>query len=171
MIKSRLPLVLQCLVFLIPVNIYVIGDWLGTGVQWVFFRYQQTYLGDSIIPVTHEITYILKGTISGRSGFSLGLWAVGALLFIIATFLVILAYTDENFSLVKKASLVTMSGGILLAISVFIQYGILLNSQAGFVIPLGIPVILVIGWWMHQENGEPDETGEDSVKEEPPAPE
>ena len=45
--KFKISLLLQCLVFLIPVNIYVIGDWLGTGVQWVLFRYQQTYLGNS----------------------------------------------------------------------------------------------------------------------------
>ena len=32
--KYKISLLLQCLVFLIPINIYVIGDWLGTGVQW-----------------------------------------------------------------------------------------------------------------------------------------
>ena len=166
MVKYRLPIILQCLIFFIPVNIYVIGDWLGAGVHWILIRYQQTYLGNSIIPVTKDITYILNGTISGRSGISLGVWAFSVLLFIIATILVILAYLKEDFSLIKKASVLTITGGVILAISVVIQYGILLNGQSGFVIPLGIPIILIIGWWMYQLNYDPDESGDEPGNEE-----
>ena len=100
--KFKISLLLQCLVFLIPVNIYVIGDWLGTGVQWVLFRYQQTYLGNSLILITREITFVLSGTISGRSAISIALWAIGVLLFIIATVLVILANVREDSPLIKK---------------------------------------------------------------------
>lgn len=156
--KFKISLVLQCLVFLIPINIYVIGDWLGMGVQWALFRYQQTYLGNSLILVTREITYVLNGTISGRSAISLILWAIGALLFIIATILVILANTNKDSSLIKKASLITITGGIIIAISILVQYGILLNSQSGFAIPVGIPIILVIGWWMYSEMNDSDES-------------
>ena len=102
--KFKISLVLQCLVFLIPINIYVIGDWLGTGVQWALFRYQQTYLGDSLILVTRYITFVLNGTISGRSAISVILWGVGGLLFIIATILVILANTSKDSSLIKRAA-------------------------------------------------------------------
>ena len=66
--KYKISLLLQCLVFLIPINIYVIGDWLGTGVQWALFRYQQTYMGDSLILVTRGITLVLDGTIGGMGG-------------------------------------------------------------------------------------------------------
>ena len=76
--KYKISLLLQCLVFLIPINIYVIGDWLGTGVQWALFRYQQTYLGDSLILVTRGITLVLNGTIGGMGGISLVLWAIGS---------------------------------------------------------------------------------------------
>ena len=76
--KFKISLLLQCLVFLISINIYVIGDWLGMGVQWALFRDQQTYLGNSLILVTREITYVLNGTISGRSAISLILWAIGS---------------------------------------------------------------------------------------------
>lgn len=156
--KFKISLLLQCLVFLIPINIYVIGDWLGMGVQWALFRYQQTYLGNSLILVTREITYVLNGTISGRSAISLILWAIGALLFIIATILVILANPNKDSSLIKKASLITITGGIIIAISILVQYGILLNSQSGFAIPVGIPIILVIGWWMYSEMNDSDES-------------
>ena len=171
MLRYRLPLILQCLVFLIPINIYVIGDWLGTGVQWVLFRYQQTYLGNSLILVSKDITYVLNGTISGRSGISLIIWAIGVLLFIIATILVILANIDEDSSLIKKASLFTIIGGIIIAISVLVQYGILLNSQSGFAIPVGIPIILIIGWWMYQGMYEPDDKDNEPEEDESSGPE
>jgi hypothetical protein len=163
--KFKISLILQCLVFLIPINMYVIGDWLGTGVQWALFRYQQTYLGDSLILVTRYVTFVLNGTISGRSAISLILWAVGVLLFIIATILVILANSGKDPSLVKKASLITIAGGIIIAISIPVQYGILLTSQSGFAIPVGIPVILIIGGWMYSSMNDSDERDNEPVEE------
>ena len=162
--KYKISLLLQCLVFLIPINIYVIGDWLGTGVQWALFRYQQTYLGDSLILVTRGITYVLNGTIGGMGGISLVLWATGALLFIIALILVILANIKEDPARIKKASIFTLAGGIIFFVSIILQYGVLLNGQSGFAIPVGIPIILVIGWWMYQEPFEPS-AGENKVPE------
>jgi len=157
MTRYRLPLLVQFLVFLIPVNIYVIGDWLGAGVQWILVRYQQSYLGTSIIPVTKDITYILNGTISGRTAISFVAGDIGTLLLITATILVILAYIREDSSLIKKSSVMTITGGIMFVISDSIQYGIWFKSTAGFVIPLGIPIILIIGWWMYQCDLQPDD--------------
>ena len=162
--KYKISLLLQCLVFLIPVNIYVIGDWLGTGVQWALFRYQQTYLGDSLILVTRGITYALNGTIGGMSGISLVLWATGALLFIIALILVILANIKEDPARIKNASLFTLAGGIIFFVSIILQYGVFLTSPSGFAIPVGVPIILVIGWWMYQEPFE-HSAGENKVPE------
>ena len=167
--KYRIPLILQILVFIIPINIYVIGDWLGTGVQWALLRYQQTYLGNSLILVTKDITYVLSGVITGRSGISYILWAAGVLLFVIATILVILANAEEDPAIVRKASLVTIAGAVLLSGSVIIQYGIFLSSQSGFAIPVGIPVILIIGWWMYQEKFETT-VKDDSPEDEKTAP-
>jgi hypothetical protein len=163
--RYRIPLILQCLVFLIPINIYVIGDWLGTGVQWALLRYQQTYLGTSLILVTKDITYVLTGVISGRSGISYILWAAGVLLFIIATIMVILANINEESTLIWKAALFTITGGFLLALSIIMQYGILFSSQSGFAIPVGIPIILIIGWWMYQEKREDDMKDDDTTDE------
>jgi len=159
--RYRIPLILQCLVFLIPINIYVIGDWLGTGVQWALLRYQETYLGNSLILVTKDINYVLTGVISGRSGLSYMLWAAGVLLFIIAVVLVVLANIEEDSGMIRKASLVTITGAVLLTVSVIIQYGIFFNSQSGFAIPVGIPVILIIGWWMYREGSGDNETDDE----------
>lgn len=169
MTRFRLPLVVQFLVFLIPVNIYVIGDWLGAGVQWILVRYQQTYLGTSIIPVTKDISYILNGTISGRTAISFAAGDIGTLLLITATILVILAYIRKDASLIKKSSVITIAGGMMFVISGIVQYGIWFKSTAGFVIPVGIPLILIIGWWMYQNDLQPeggrDDHGEENTPE------
>jgi hypothetical protein len=167
MMKYRIPLLLQCLVFLIPVNIYVIGDWLGAGVQWVFFRYQQTYLGNSLILVTKDMNFVLTGVLIGRTGISILFWGVAVALFIIAAILLILATIEETSIHIKKAALCTITGGSILAISTAIQYGISFSGKAGFAIPVGIPVIIIIGWWMYRKSSDGDEAEPEYHEEEP----
>ena len=44
MTRISLPLLCECLLFFVPLNIYGIGNNLATGVQWALFRYQRTIL-------------------------------------------------------------------------------------------------------------------------------
>ena len=37
MTRYKILLILQCLIFLIPLNIYMWGDWLLVNVQWALF--------------------------------------------------------------------------------------------------------------------------------------
>jgi hypothetical protein len=121
-------------------------------------------LGNSLILITREISFVLSGTISGRTAISITLWVIGVILFIIATVLVILANIRKDSPLIKKASVFTITGGIIIVVSIFIQYGLLLSSQAGYAIPVGIPGILLIGWWMYRET-DYDTDDEDSGPE------
>ena len=63
--------------------------------------------------------------------------------------------------MIRKASLVTIIGAVILTVSVIMQYGIFFNSQSGFAIPVGIPVILIIGWWMYREGSGDNETDDE----------
>ena len=38
--RFKLSLIFQCLIFLIPLNIYMWGDWILVNVQWALFRFQ-----------------------------------------------------------------------------------------------------------------------------------
>ena len=49
MTRYRFALLSQILIFLIPLNIYMWGDWLIVNVQWALFRYQQSEYGNSLI--------------------------------------------------------------------------------------------------------------------------
>ncbi len=146
MTRLKIPLILPFLIFFIPVNIYMIGDRMGAGVQWLVFRYQVTYMGSSLILAGRDLTYVLTGLMGGRSGLSILIWLAGVVLMTLALLLVVLAYQKKNPDLIKKGSLLTVSAGIVLFLAIVTQYGLLLSGPAGFAIPIGIPIILFIGW-------------------------
>ncbi len=162
MVKHRLPFLLQCLVLLIPVNIYVIGDWMATGVRWALFRYQQSTLGSSVISIGNDFQYLLSGILQGRSAVILLIWIIAALLLVLC-FIINLATLQKqtSFSL-KITALLTILSGLLFTVSDIVQYGITFHSTSGFCIPVGIPLILVIGGWSYRDacerekNPEPD---------------
>ncbi len=153
--KYRTSLILQCLIFLIPLNIYMWGDWLLISVQWAFFRFQQSELGNSLIIGYKEILYIYFGQNTGIFNIAAAyLWAIGTIILVIGLIITIYAYIEKKSSVLKKASFFTIGGGIFLALSAACRF------QGGFSIPIGVPVILIIGWWIYHENRneEEDET-------------
>ena len=60
MTRFKIPLILQCLIFLIPLNLYMWGDWLLVNIQWALFRYQQSQYGNSLILGHKDIFYRVK---------------------------------------------------------------------------------------------------------------
>jgi hypothetical protein len=137
------PAIIHTITLLIPVNIYVIGDWLGAGVQWPLFRYQETIYGASIISIFTDAGYILNGTLTGRTAFSIALWILGAI-FLVAALLV--ALFRKGGSSAKLRGVALVAGSLLFLLSSMVQYGFLFHGQAGFVIPIGIPVLLILGF-------------------------
>jgi hypothetical protein len=133
-------------IFLIPLNIYIIGDWIGTGIQWVLFKYQQTYMGSNLISVFDDLFYISNDYITGKSALSLQLWIVGVIIFLASiTYLSFNKITKRNG---KIAAGIMFFSGILFFSSIFLQYGITLRGPAGVSIPIGIPLIFVISGYI-----------------------
>jgi len=153
MTKYRLPLIFQCLIFLIPLNIYMWGDWLLVDVQWALFRYQESPgVGTSFILGYKDILYIYFGQNTGLYNIAAAsLWTIGSIVLLIGLCITIFAYKEGKSSLIKIASYFTICGGIFLGLSALCRF------YAGFAIPVGIPIILIIGWWMYQGMHEPDE--------------
>ncbi|OPY38494.1 MAG: hypothetical protein A4E35_00917 [Methanoregula sp. PtaU1.Bin051] len=150
--KVKIRILLQFLPLILPLNIYMIGDWLGTGLQWAFLRYQQTYLGNSFIPLTRDIWYVLSGTMAGISGLSVSVWCTGAIMLLIALLLVIWTAFWEKGHYHAIPPTFTVLAGILFIISCMLQYGVSLYGPGGFSIPIGIPVLLIIGYWTYRLN-------------------
>jgi hypothetical protein len=149
----RIPLLLTLLLFLIPLNIYVIGEWIGTGVQWALFRYQDSAYGTSLITLTRDLEYVISGIITGKSAISLSLWVAGAILLIVA-FIALAALFAENMDeKMHIPGLLVIASGVLLLASCVTQYGPLLSGPAGFSVPIGIPLVWVVGWLIYMQRG------------------
>jgi hypothetical protein len=144
--RFRIPLILQVVVFVIPMTIYVIGDWLGAGSQWVFFRYIKYQEHGSIIFLPGEIGLILSGILTGKSAFASVLWAAGVILVVAATVVIVYGTIKPDPGMIKKGAFVNLGGAVLFLLSVFRQYGISLHGPAGLAIPFGIIVLFVIAY-------------------------
>jgi hypothetical protein len=156
--KFRTSLLFQCLIFLIPLNIYMWGDYILVNLQWALFRYQVTDYGNSLILGNKDILYMFLGMNTGLFNIAAAsLWAIGTVILLIGFIITIYGYFEEKSSLLKKASYFTMSGGIILGLSALCRF------NGGFAIPIGIPVILLIGWWIYQENSEGEEDEDDEM--------
>jgi len=149
----RIPLLLQCLVLLIPLNVYMWGDWLLVNLQWALFRYQQSPYGNSLILGHKDIEYIYLGQNTGLYNIAAALfWTIGVAILLIGLIITIIAYIEKESYKIKTASYFTISGGIFLGLSALCRF------NAGFAIPIGVPIILITGWWMYQGMYEPDDT-------------
>jgi len=144
--RLHLPLIVQCCLFILPVNIYVIGNWLGAGVQWILFRYQQTYVADSLIPFFRDLGYVQLGALTGKSAISAEISFIATLCLVSATIVLVTATMNRNIPLGKIAAIITIFGGFLFLVADATQYGILFNGPAGFVLPVGIPLMIVSGY-------------------------
>jgi hypothetical protein len=134
-----------CLVFFIlPLNIFIIGDYAGIGIQGAVYRYQITEYGKMFFPLTREIGFILNGTLFGKTALSIILWVSGTML-LACTMIFSLLHIDDTTSdydnQIMFGSIV--SCGIYLG-SCITQYGFLFHGKAGISLPIGIFVIL--GW-------------------------
>jgi hypothetical protein len=131
-----------CLIFFVlPLQIYIMGDFTGIGVQGAVYRYQTSGYGTFFIPLTREITFVLNGTLSGRTALSVILWVSGTLLMAYTTIFAFLHVLDttENYYRQVAYGLIT-SCGIYLG-SCIAQYGFLLKGLSGFSLPVGIIAI------------------------------
>lgn len=128
------------LIFLIPLNIFVIGGGFGFGVQWAFLRYQSTGLGTSCIPIWKSVEYVLDGTLTGRSALS-ELVLFLAVVLLIASFILLQLYSGD----LKLPGILTIVGGIFIIIADMLQVGIGLSGMAGTYIPIGAPLVMLFG--------------------------
>jgi hypothetical protein len=160
MINYRNSFILQILVFLIPLNIYMWGDWIIVDLQWAFFRFQSSPYGDSIIPINRDISYILLGQTTGiYPVLSTVFWTVGAALIVVGLLALSFCYLNERPDLVGNVSFFTVLAGICFGLSAIGRFA------GGFAIPIGVPVVLFIGWWLYHQKSEPvtmeDEPGDE----------
>jgi hypothetical protein len=164
-ISPRLILLAYLAFLLIPLNVYIIGKGLGAGIQWAFFRYQECYMGSSIITLSRDFEYVNMGIYTGKSALMVYLWGAGT---VVLLFFLIILLVQRNV-VPFKASLYGI--GLMLSALIFLassisQYGPILSGSAGFVVPFGAIIMMGMGgwiWWqgrMEEVAGGPESPGD-----------
>ena len=153
------------IILALPINIYVIGDAIGAGLQSPLFRYQQTYLGTSVITLADDLGYVTSGIITGRSALSILLWALGTILLITAAGYLVYSRDEATTAIRKPLALLVASGALAYLLSCIAQYGPLLHGPAGFSVPVGVPLILAVAVYILKAEDD-DESGYEGEEEE-----
>jgi len=142
----RLAPFLPLLLLLVPLNLYVIGDWLGTGVQWALFRYQETFYGPSLITVASDAGYVSSGLISGKTSLSFILWDAGAVILLACFIALLLAVAERKVGWIRYGGIVVAASGVFATASCMVQYGPFFSGPAGLSVPIGIPLVFAVAW-------------------------
>jgi len=140
--------ILSILILIIPINIYVIGDYLGAGIQFPLVKYQISYMGSFTITILRDINYILNGTFTNKTALSVFIWFLGVIALISGIILIWIKYKD-NIKNIKIAGILILLSAIFFLVSIVLQYGPFFNGPAGVAIPIGLPVLFVIGGWIY----------------------
>lgn len=139
-----IPLCLVIFFFLIPLQCFTIGDNLGAGIQGAVYRYQMTVQGNSLIPISYEIQYILWGIYQGKTALSVILWTCGSLILAGAT-IISLVYLNAITRYQLRYIIVLITGSsILYMASCMIRYGPFLSGPSGISLPAGV---LLLGFF------------------------
>jgi len=146
--RFLVPLLCVIIFFLFPLQVFIIGNDLGIGIQGAVYRFQVTSYGDSLITIGEEINYIIQGIYSGKTAFSVILWALGTVLLTITTWFGLI-YADGNKPDYHRLVRLGLAGScIIYLISCITQYGIFFNGPAGISLPVGIGIILIWMVWL-----------------------
>ena len=162
MTRLTLPFICECLLLCIPLNIYVIGNNLAEGIQWALFRYQQSSQGNSLILIHKDLHYVTGGILRGASATSTIIWILGAMLLVAAVLALALAAVRHTPGLVRPAGMLTVVTGALFLLAELVEYGPAFSNLHGSSVPVGVPVILVVGLWLIYSEFR---TGDEKVKE------
>lgn len=162
MTRLKLQIVCECLLLLIPLNIYCIGDYLATGIQWALFRYQISALGNSLIFVNRDLLYVAGGILKGSSATSTLTWIAGTVCLVAALVVLIWTAVTDAGKRVRYSGALTILAGFLFFAAMLVQYGPALANQHGYALPVGVPIVIVTGCWLvfGQDRGTGDSPAE-----------
>lgn|GEM_PF-1618884 len=127
--------------FIIPIQFYFLGDGYGFGIQGFIYRYQITIQGSSLIPISYEVGYIIDGRITGKSIYSIMVWAIGSFLYAIGLLCYLLTFDIKTSKWYKTSMILMLFSLALIVFSIIIQYGPFFVGAAGISIPIGIPLL------------------------------
>jgi hypothetical protein len=141
--------------------VYVIGNWIGTGIQWALFRYQVVGDGGNLFSFPNDLGFVVSATIYGRSGMAITIWFLSVSLLIVSFLLILWGMQTGNRQWFRRSAPIIILCGVLFLSSDALQYGIFFRGPGGFCIPVGIPLVIILGIWMYFNCGTPESISAD----------
>jgi hypothetical protein len=99
--------------------------------------------------LNQDLGYIINGIYTGRTAFSVLVWILADALLLLGTAFYLIEPGGRTMHIVKKTGLFIIAGGILFLFSCIIQFGYFLQGSAGTSIPVGFPLVIITGWFIH----------------------
>ena len=132
----------------VPVSVYYIGNGIGAGVAFPLFRYQQTYLGPSLITLFRDIDLVTSGAITGRSALVPFFWLGGVLLCCVALVFACHHVRKHSLNSRRYAGISLFAAGFAFLGGIIAQYGFSFAGSSGFAVPIGALFMCVAGWFI-----------------------
>lgn len=132
---------LAVLMLIIPVNIFFSARFNGFGAQFPLFRTDGDNFVYSIVPITEDLNFVTLWLV---------LWIFGVGILISGIILSFLEQENIRQSFRRTGILLAVSG-IFFILSVMLQYNFKFSRQEIMIIPLGIPVMMLLGWWIYRD--------------------
>lgn len=135
--------------FIMPLQCFIIGNGMGVGIQGAVFRYQITPQGNSLIPITTEISYVTSGLYEGKSAFSVICWVIGTVILTVMAIFSLVHWSRLSFQQIRIIILGVTAAGISYLASCGFQYGVFLSGPAGRSLPVGVILMIVFSIFLY----------------------
>jgi hypothetical protein len=132
-----------------PLQCFIIGNGMGVGIQGAVFRYQITPQGNSLIPITTEISYVTSGLYEGKSAFSVICWVIGTVILTVMAIFSLVHWSRLSFQQIRIIILGVTAAGISYLASCGFQYGVFLSGPAGRSLPVGVILMIVFSIFLY----------------------
>jgi hypothetical protein len=140
--------IISLFLLLVPVYFFIIGDFYGSGFQTPLFRYQDVFLGSFMVLISNDLNNVITGFFQGIRVITVLLWAVG-FVFLIVNLVMLFADNTQVKRTTRRSGIFIIISGIFFLVSIIVYYGPLFHNTFGIAIPLGLPLLFLIGIWMY----------------------
>jgi len=129
---------LAILVLINPVMIYITTHFGGFGIQFPLFRLEGTNMGYSVISIIQDLNFVTFWLVS---------WVFGVGILLSGIILSFLEQADIQRSF-KRTGILIMISGVFFLLSIILKYNFVFYNTDIVIVPLGIPVMMVLSWWI-----------------------
>ncbi len=141
--------IISLFILLVPVYFFTIGDFYGSGFQAPFFRYQEVFFGSFVVFISNDVNNVMNGFFKGAMIPVVILWFLGFLFLVVNSVLLFVDKTEFN-RIIRRSGILMIISGLFFLFSIIVHYGPLFHNSSGIAIPLGLPLIFLIGIWMYR---------------------